>query len=78
MTLEPPPSEKRGWARALTDSAPYMGMGLGAALTILLALGAGYWLDGRFGTRPLFFLLGGVFGVAAAGYHFFRTVRTRR
>ena len=77
MTPEQKPSENKGWARVLQDSAPYLGMGLGLAVTILLALGAGYWLDGRLGTRPLFFLLGGVLGLAAAGYQFFRAVGRR-
>jgi F0F1-type ATP synthase assembly protein I len=41
---------------------------------VLAGLGGGYWLDGRLGTRPGFLLLGGVFGVGAALYHFFKTV----
>ena len=34
----------------------------------------GYWLDGKLGTRPVFFLVGAVFGLVAALYHFFKTV----
>jgi len=41
---------------------------------VLAGLGGGYWLDGRLGTRPVFLLLGGVFGVGAALYHFFKAV----
>jgi len=44
------------------------------AVTILLGLGGGYWLDSRFGTRPWFFLLGGVLGLGLALYQFFKTV----
>jgi F0F1-type ATP synthase assembly protein I len=41
---------------------------------VLAGLGAGYWLDGQLGTRPAFLLLGGVFGLGAALYYFFKAV----
>jgi F0F1-type ATP synthase assembly protein I len=41
---------------------------------VLAGLGGGHWLDGRLGTRPVFLLLGGTFGVGAALYHFFKAV----
>jgi F0F1-type ATP synthase assembly protein I len=56
------------------EAAPYLGLGTTLAVTVLAGLGGGYWLDGRLGTRPLFLLLGGVMGLGAALYHFFRTV----
>jgi F0F1-type ATP synthase assembly protein I len=74
MNSDNPQRESRGWSRAVRDSAPYMGVGLGAAATILLGLGAGYWADGKFGTRPILLLVGGMLGLAAAGYHFVRTM----
>ena len=78
MTLDEKPNKGRGWTRAVQDAGPYLGMGIGLAATVLLSLGAGHWLDGKLGTTPLFFLLGGVFGMAAASYHFYRTVAARR
>jgi F0F1-type ATP synthase assembly protein I len=44
------------------------------AVTVLAGLGAGYWLDRRLGTRPVFVLLGAALGVGAALYHFFKVV----
>ena len=41
---------------------------------MLAGLGGGYWLDGRLGTRPVFLLLGGAFGLGAALYYFVKTV----
>jgi F0F1-type ATP synthase assembly protein I len=41
---------------------------------VLAGLGGGYWLDARLGTRPVFLLLGGVFGLGTALYHYFKTV----
>ena len=35
---------------------------------------AGYWLDGRLGTRPWFLLGGGTLAVVAALVYFFRAV----
>jgi hypothetical protein len=78
MTPAEKPTKGRGWTRAVQDAGPYLGLGIGLAVTVLLSLGAGYWLDGKLGTAPLFFLLGGVFGMAAAGYHFYRTTAARR
>ncbi|HWX23585.1 MAG TPA: AtpZ/AtpI family protein [Vicinamibacteria bacterium] len=53
---------------------PYLGLGSAMAVTLLIALGAGYWVDGKFGTRPIFFLVGGTLGIGAALYHFVRSV----
>jgi F0F1-type ATP synthase assembly protein I len=49
-------------------------LGLELAATVLATLGAGYWMDRKFATRPVFFLIGGAVGVAVGLYHFLRTV----
>jgi F0F1-type ATP synthase assembly protein I len=58
----------------LRDVAPYLSIGTTLAVTVLAGIGGGYWLDAHFGTSPLFLLAGGVLGLAAALYHFFKTV----
>jgi F0F1-type ATP synthase assembly protein I len=58
----------------MREAAPYLGLGTTLAVTVLAGLGGGYWLDGRLGTRPVFLLLGGCLGLAAALVHFFKTV----
>lgn len=68
------PQDDRDWTRALREVAPYLGMGTALAATVLLGVGAGYWIDGKLGTRPVFFLIGAGLGLGAAGYHFVRTV----
>jgi len=60
------------------EAAPYLGLGTSLAATVLAGLGFGYWLDARFGTRPLLFLVGGVLGVLAALVQFYTTVTRRR
>lgn len=62
----------------LREAAPYMGLGTSLALTVLLSLAAGYYLDQRFGTRPILFLVGAVLGVGAAGIQFVRVATGRR
>jgi F0F1-type ATP synthase assembly protein I len=51
-----------------------MGLGMTLAATVLAGLGAGYWLDGRLGTRPWLLLLGACLGLAAALIYFVKTV----
>ena len=48
------------------------------AATVLLGLGAGYWLDGKLGTRPYLFLFGGVFGIVAAFWQVYKLVMVRK
>jgi ATP synthase protein I len=74
MPVEKKGGEPSGWGSVLRDTAPYLSIGTALAVTVLVGLGGGYWLDGRLGTRPLFFLVGGVIGLAAAMYHFMKTV----
>ena len=49
-------------------SGQYMGYGLAWALSVLLFLGVGAWLDSKIGTSPLL-LVAGAFVGAAAGFY---------
>lgn len=70
--------DRRGWQRVLREAAPYLGLGTTLAGSVLLGLGAGYWLDSKLGTRPAFFLVGAVLGMLAAGLHFYRMLVIRK
>ena len=59
-----------------SDSVSYLGLGTGLAVTLLLAVGAGYWIDKRFGTTPVFVLVGAVFGMFAVFYHLYKAYKT--
>lgn len=74
----PEKSPHSDWTRALREAAPYLGLGTSLALTVLLSLAAGWYLDERLGTQPALFLVGAVFGLVAAGIQFVRTVTGRR
>jgi F0F1-type ATP synthase assembly protein I len=49
-------------------SGQYMGYGLTLALSVLLFLGLGAWLDSKLGTSPLLLLVGAFIGMAAGFY----------
>jgi F0F1-type ATP synthase assembly protein I len=70
-------ADSRAWARTLRDVGPYLGLGGTLAVTVLVGVGGGYWLDGKLGTSPAF-VAGAVVGLLAAGYHFYRLVRMKR
>lgn len=46
----------------------YTGYGLTSALSTLLFLLGGWWLDGKVGTTPLFMILGAFVGAGAGFY----------
>jgi F0F1-type ATP synthase assembly protein I len=68
------PQKQSGSFNALREAAPYLGLGLEMAVTLLAALGAGYWVDGKLGTRPAFMFVGGILGIGLALYSFVKTV----
>jgi positive regulator of sigma E activity len=49
-------------------SGQYMGYGLAWALSVLLFLGVGGWLDSKLGTSPILLVLGAFVGSAAGFY----------
>ena len=43
--------------------------------TMAVCVFGGLWMDKRFGTAPLFILIGVFLGFAASGYSFYQTLR---
>jgi len=78
VTAEKKGGDEDGWARTLRDVAPFLGLGTALALTVGLGLLGGHWLDRKLGTEPLFFLAGGVFGLFAGLYNFYKSVAVRK
>jgi len=52
----------------IRSSAQYMGLGLTLALSVLLFLGVGAWLDSKLGTSPILLVLGAFVGAGAGFY----------
>lgn len=57
---------------AARGAGAYLGYGLTWALSTVLFLLLGQWVDGRFGTTPAFTLIGAFVGAAAGFYYMYR------
>lgn len=68
------PLRKPGSASSLGAAGRYAGLGLQFAISIVFFLFVGQWLDGRFGTDPLFLYLGVFVGAGAAFYSMYRNL----
>ncbi len=66
--------EKNKILGAYAQNNRHMGMGIHFALSTLLGAGAGWFLDGKMSTLPLFFLTGMLFGAVAGFYHLYKTL----
>jgi F0F1-type ATP synthase assembly protein I len=58
-----------GPSDVIRASGQFMGLGMTWALSVLLFLGVGAWLDSRLGTGP-FLLIAGAFVGAGAGFYY--------
>ena len=65
----PDVKEERG---GLAAASSYAGLGLQFALSILLFLYAGQWLDKKLGTSPWLLMLGVFLGAGAGFYSIYR------
>ncbi len=61
-------------ARSVAEASRYLGLGLQWALSTLLFLLGGWWLDSKLGTGPLLLILGAFVGAAAGFYSMYRHV----
>ena len=71
----PEPNEKEPpRSQLVSAAAQYTGYGLTWALSTLLFLMGGWWLDGKTGTTPLFMILGAFVGGGAGFYSLYRHI----
>ena len=54
--------------------APFLNIGLQMALTILVFVLLGWWLDGKFDKSPVFILIFSFVGIFGAFYNFFKII----
>ncbi len=62
----------------LKGIAGHLDLGLRLAVSVLLGIAGGYWLDGKLGTSPLFLIVGLAFGMTAGFLSLYRTVYPSR
>ncbi len=72
----PRPAGRRkvGPGDLLRASGQYAGYGLGWALSTLLFLGVGGWLDSKLGTAPVLLILGAFVGAGAGFYSMYHHI----
>jgi len=68
------PGDDSGIAKSLRDVGPYLGLGLQLAVTIVVSVLIGSWLDKKFSQNFVFTLIAGIFGIAIGLYNLIRTV----
>ncbi len=56
------------------DYAPYLGLGIQLAATIVLMVFLGIWLDGKFESSPYLTLVFSFLGIFTGMYHFIKSV----
>ena len=56
------------------DYAPYLGLGIQLAATIVLMVFLGIWLDGKFNSSPYLTLIFSFLGIFTGMYHFIKSV----
>jgi ATP synthase protein I len=64
--------DRSRWSTALR----FIGIGWFVALSILLGVLGGVWLDGKLGTRPVLVIVGLFLGVSVAFYGVYRMLRS--
>jgi len=62
----------RKFVRAYAQAGAYISLGIQFAITILLCLYLGRWLDGKLETEPLFLLGGTLLGTVAGMYNLYK------
>ena len=68
------PEDDSGIAKSLRDVGPYLGLGLQLAVTIVVFVLLGSWLDKKFSKNYIFTLVAGLFGIGIGLYNLIRTV----
>ena len=76
MTPQSPSEDpkRKAWMESMRTIARYTNLGWTLVAAVVLGLWAGSWLDRKWDTEPLMFVLGAVFGIVVGLYHFLATV----
>lgn len=72
--MQQKPDENSGIAKSIKDVGPYLGLGLQLAITIVVMVFLGSWLDKKFQTGYWLTLVGGIVGISAGIYNLIKTV----
>jgi len=74
MTLPSKPAKDSGFTNQLRQVGPYLGLGLQLAITVVLMVLIGDWLDKKFSQNYIFTLIFGILGIGIGMYNLIKTV----
>lgn len=70
------PNDSDARREMLRTSGAFMGHGLTLALSVLLFLGLGAWIDAKLGTSPILLIIGAFVGGGAGFYSLYHHIVT--
>ena len=68
------PKKDKGFIDSFRDVGPYLGLGLQLAVTIVVMVFIGDWLDSKFSQHYIFTLIFGFLGIGIGMYNLIKTV----
>lgn len=72
--MSPKPEYDSGLANTMREVGPYLGLGLQLAVTIVVMVLIGDWLDNKFGYKYLFTLIFAFLGIGTGLYNMLKTI----
>lgn len=69
-----PEPEKDSLSNTYREVAPYLGLGLQLAATMVVMIFIGDWIDKKYETSPIWTLIFGVLGIFTGMYQLIKTV----
>jgi len=72
--MKPDPEKIKNATDFYKDVAPYLGLGLQLAVTVVAFVFLGIWLDKKFDIQPVLTIIFSFLGVTIALYNFIRSV----
>jgi len=67
-------NDSNGVNKTYKELAPYLGLGLQLAATVVIMVFLGIWLDGKFDSEPYLTIACSVLGIFTGLYHFIKSV----
>lgn len=74
MILPSKPLKDQRFTNSLRDVGPYLGLGLQLAVTIVVMVLIGDWIDSKLGNKYIFTLIFGILGIGVGLYNLIKTV----
>lgn len=68
------PENDSGIANSFREAGPYLGLGLQLAVTIVVMVFIGDWIDSKYGYNYIFTLIFGFLGIGVGLYNLIKTV----